>query len=119
MGGVFGNIYLGEKRNASEFSKEDEESLIVLATQAGVAIANASLYDEVRSREQWLDSVRDITTRVLGGGEGGSPVAPHGGACRKGAGGGGAPPLVVRRAPGGRVRGGSAVGGPEERRAGG
>src|SRR5260370_39878774 len=68
MGGVFGNIYLGEKRNASEFSKEDEASLIVLATQAGVAIANASLYDEVRSREQWLASVRDITTPVLGGG---------------------------------------------------
>ncbi len=69
MGRVFGNIYLAEKRNASEFSKDDEESLIVLATQAGVAIANASLYDEVRSREQWLDALRDITTRVLGGDE--------------------------------------------------
>ena len=43
MGRVFGNIYLAEKRNANEFSKDDEESLIVLATQAGVAIANASL----------------------------------------------------------------------------
>ena len=69
MGRVFGNIYLAEKRNASEFSKDDEESLIVLATQAGVAIANASLYDEVRSREQWLNALRDITTRVLGGEE--------------------------------------------------
>src|SRR6266571_8588678 len=61
MGRVFGNIYLAEKRSASEFSKDDEESLIVLATQAGVAIANASLYEEVRSREQWLDALRDIT----------------------------------------------------------
>src|SRR5438445_7770523 len=69
MGRVFGNIYLAEKRNANEFSKDDEESLIVLATQAGVAIANASLYDEVRSREQWLNALRDITTRVLGGEE--------------------------------------------------
>src|SRR5207247_3584053 len=60
MGRVFGNIYLAEKRNASEFSQDDEESLIVLATQAGVAIANASLYDEVRSREQWLDALGDI-----------------------------------------------------------
>jgi len=68
MGRVFGNIYLAEKRSADEFSQEDEESLVVLATQAGVAIANASLYEEVRSREQWLDALSDITTHVLGGG---------------------------------------------------
>src|SRR5207248_4247247 len=49
--------------------KDDEESLIVRATQAGVAIANASLYEEVRSREQWLNALRDITSRVLGGEE--------------------------------------------------
>jgi signal transduction histidine kinase len=67
MGRVFGNIYLAEKRAAEEFSQEDEEALVVLATQAGVAIANASLYEEVRSRERWLDALRDITTRVLAG----------------------------------------------------
>ena len=83
MGRVFGNIYLAEKRSASEFSKDDEESLIVLATQAGVAIANASLYEEVRSREQWLDALRDITTRVLDGEQEGSlleSIAEH--ACK-------------------------------------
>src|SRR5438094_2947353 len=69
MGRVFGNIYLAEKRNAIEFSQDADESLIVLATQAGVAIANASLYDEVRSREQWLNALRDTTTRALGGEE--------------------------------------------------
>lgn len=69
MGRVYGNIYLAEKRNAAEFSEEDEESLVVLATQAGVAIANASLYDDVRSRERWLDALRDITTHVLEGEE--------------------------------------------------
>lgn len=67
MGRVFGNIYLAEKQNASEFSEDDQESLIVLATQAGVAIANASLYEEVRAREQWLDALRDVTGRVLEG----------------------------------------------------
>jgi signal transduction histidine kinase len=67
MGRVFGNIYLAEKRAAEEFSQEDEEAIVVLATQAGVAIANASLYEEVRSRERWLDALRDITTRVLAG----------------------------------------------------
>jgi len=72
MGRVFGNIYLAEKRTADSFSDDDEMSLIVLATQAGVAIANASLYEEVHSREQWLDALRDITNRVLEGDEEGS-----------------------------------------------
>src|ERR1700680_1649207 len=54
MGKVFGNIYLTEKRSAPEFSEEDEESLVILATQAGVAIANATLYDPNHPRERWL-----------------------------------------------------------------
>src|SRR4029077_6197531 len=45
MGKGYGNIYLPEKRGAREFSPDDELSVIVLATQAGVAIANASLYE--------------------------------------------------------------------------
>src|SRR5712692_9287962 len=55
MGRVFGNIYLTDKRTASSFNKEDEESIVILATQAGVAIANATLYAETRQRERWLD----------------------------------------------------------------
>ena len=69
MGRVFGNIYLAEKRSGDEFSSEDEDALVVLATQAGAAIANATLYEEVRSREQWLDALRDITSLVLAGEE--------------------------------------------------
>src|SRR5579864_1597856 len=67
MGKVFGNIYLAEKRGGGEFSLEDEEALVVLATQAGVAIANASLYEEIRSRQRWLDALRDITGEILAG----------------------------------------------------
>jgi signal transduction histidine kinase len=67
MGRVFGNIYLAEKRTAEEFSVEDQDSLVILATQAGVAIANASMYAEIRSRERWLDALRDITNQVLTG----------------------------------------------------
>lgn len=69
MGRVFGNIYLADKRTAEEFTEGDEEALVILATQAGVAIANASLYEELHSREQWLDALRDITSLVLTGGE--------------------------------------------------
>lgn len=67
MGKVYGNIYLTEKRSAREFSEDDELSLVVLATQAGVAIANASLYGEMRMHERWLDALHDITSAILGG----------------------------------------------------
>jgi signal transduction histidine kinase len=67
MGSVFGNIYLAEKWSGREFSAEDEESLVVLATQAGMAIANASLYEETRLRERWLDALREITNDILSG----------------------------------------------------
>ncbi len=72
MGRVFGNIYLAEKRGAGDFTQEDEDALVLLATQAGVAIANATLYEELRAREQWLDALRDITNLVLSGGKEGS-----------------------------------------------
>ena len=67
MGRVFGNIYLAEKRGDSKFSLEDEESVVILATQAGAAIANATLYAETRRRERWLDALRDITSEILAG----------------------------------------------------
>jgi two-component system, NarL family, sensor histidine kinase DevS len=67
LGRVYGNIYLSEKRAAAEFTVDDEASLLILATQAGVAIANAWLYEEVRSRERWLNSLRDITNQIMAG----------------------------------------------------
>jgi signal transduction histidine kinase len=69
MGRVFGNIYLAEKRGDSKFSREDEDSVVILATQAGAAIANATLYAETRRRERWLDALRDITSEILSGSE--------------------------------------------------
>lgn len=39
-----GNLYLTEKRGASEFAVEDEEALLALAAQAAIAIENARLY---------------------------------------------------------------------------
>ena len=68
-GRVFGNIYLTEKQSAKEFDAEDEAALLVLATQAGVAIENARLYEEARRRGQWLDAVREISSAILAGSE--------------------------------------------------
>ena len=66
-GRVFGNLYLTDKQGASEFTDDDEAAVLVLATQAGVAIANAQLYSELQLRERWLDSVREVTTTLLAG----------------------------------------------------
>ncbi len=67
MGKIYGNIYLADKRGVDEFSLEDERSVQVLATQAGVAVANASLYQETHQREQWLEALRQITGDILQG----------------------------------------------------
>jgi signal transduction histidine kinase len=53
-GRVFGNIYLTEKQDAPEFDQEDESALVVLAAQAGVAIENARLYEEMRRAHEEL-----------------------------------------------------------------
>jgi signal transduction histidine kinase len=66
-GRVFGNIYLTDKQGAAEFTDDDEAAILVLATQAGVAIANAQLYTELQLRERWLDSVREVATTLLAG----------------------------------------------------
>ena len=45
-GGVFGNLYLTEKIDASEFSDEDEAIAVLLAGQAAIAVENARLLGE-------------------------------------------------------------------------
>ncbi|MFC5730847.1 MULTISPECIES: GAF domain-containing protein [Nocardioides] len=50
---VFGNLYLTEKVGGGDFTAEDEEVVVALAAAAGVAIENARLYEEARTREEW------------------------------------------------------------------
>jgi signal transduction histidine kinase len=68
-GRIFGNLYLTEKRDGDDFTEEDEAALEILATQAGVAIENARLYEEARRSEGRLEAIRDITGRILEGAE--------------------------------------------------
>jgi signal transduction histidine kinase len=67
QGKVFGNIYLTDKVGAAGFDDEDEQAVCVLASQAGVAVWNAQLYEETKRRERWLDAVREIATAILSG----------------------------------------------------
>jgi signal transduction histidine kinase len=68
-GKVFGNLYLTEKQDASEFTEEDEQAVVLLAAQAGVAVDNARLYEEARLRERRLEATREITEAILTGAE--------------------------------------------------
>jgi signal transduction histidine kinase len=65
---VFGNLYLCEKRDAEEFSEEDERIAVALATAAGVAIENARLMqrtEEVAVLEDRERIARDLHDKVI------------------------------------------------------
>jgi signal transduction histidine kinase len=66
-GQVYGNLYLTEKEGGQDFDADDERALTLLATQAGVAIENAYLYEEAQDRAHRLEAVRAITTAILAG----------------------------------------------------
>lgn len=66
-GEVFGSIYLTEKRGAAEFTEEDEVILEALAIAAGIAVDNARLFEQSRTRERWLTAMSAIRTRLLAG----------------------------------------------------
>lgn len=44
---VFGRLYLTEKTDGKEFTKDDERLALTLASQAGIAIENARLHEEI------------------------------------------------------------------------
>jgi signal transduction histidine kinase len=61
---VFGNLYLAEKRNALEFSDDDEEIMVALAAAAGAAIENARLYSLAQRRHRWLAATAEVVAAV-------------------------------------------------------
>ena len=64
---VFGNLYLTEKADGQPFSEDDEVLVEALAAAAGIAIDNARLYEQSRTRQSWIEATRDIATELLGG----------------------------------------------------
>ncbi|MEU9139673.1 GAF domain-containing protein [Streptomyces sp. NPDC048404] len=66
---VFGNLYLADK-SGGPVTREDEQLVRLLATQAGIAIANARLYETARQRERWIEGAAAVTTTLLSGAAG-------------------------------------------------
>ncbi|AJF66209.1 GAF domain-containing sensor histidine kinase [Streptomyces vietnamensis] len=69
QGEIFGNLYLAEKHGGGEFNDYDVHMVRVLATEAGIAIGNARLYEAARQRERWIDGSVAVTTALLSGGD--------------------------------------------------
>ncbi|MFE4592404.1 sensor histidine kinase [Streptomyces laurentii] len=69
QGEIFGNLYLAEKKDGGAFNDYDVHMVRVLATEAGIAIGNARLYEAARQRERWIDGSVAVTTALLSGGD--------------------------------------------------
>ncbi|KIC66951.1 GAF domain-containing protein [Pseudarthrobacter phenanthrenivorans] len=61
---VFGNLYLTEKIDGHDFTAEDEDLAVALASAAGVAIQNARLYEDSNSRQRWLEAGMEVSDRL-------------------------------------------------------
>ena len=64
-GEVFGNLYLAERVDGADFTSDDEDLVVALAANAGVAIENARLYEESRRRQEWLRASAEISRDLL------------------------------------------------------
>ncbi|WP_372404394.1 sensor histidine kinase [Streptomyces luteireticuli] len=65
--GVSGTLRVAGRRDGKDFDAGDEAVLATLAVAAGVAIDNARLYEEARSRHQWLEAGAEVTRSLLSG----------------------------------------------------
>lgn len=64
---VFGRLRLTGKQAHGGFTDDDLGLLRVLATQAGIAIGNARLYETAKQRERWIEGAAAVTTALLTG----------------------------------------------------
>ena len=64
---VFGNLYLADRTDGSDFTEQDESLVLALAATAGVAVVNARLYQESRLRQEWLRASGEISRELLAG----------------------------------------------------
>lgn len=63
---AFGDLLLTDKTEGP-FTEEDRQLLKVLASQAGIAIGNARLFEAARQRERWIEGAAAVTTALLTG----------------------------------------------------
>ncbi|MFD7508945.1 GAF domain-containing protein [Streptomyces sp. NPDC059853] len=64
-GAGFGGLYLAGPPEGRPFTDEDRRMLEILATEAGIAIGNARLYEAVRQQARWMDGSVELSASLL------------------------------------------------------
>ena len=64
-GQVYGRLYLCDRPGG--FGEAEVTAVLTLAQAAGVAVENAHLYRQARSREKWMAVSQELTTMLLSG----------------------------------------------------
>jgi signal transduction histidine kinase len=62
---AYGNLYLSEKAGGEPFTAEDEELVLLLSSQAAVAIENARLYEAATRWLKQLESLNEIANALV------------------------------------------------------
>jgi len=65
-GVAYGNLYLSEKEDGSDFDEADEELVTLLAAQAAVAIEKPPLYQSATAWSRQMQSLQEIGTALAG-----------------------------------------------------
>jgi signal transduction histidine kinase len=65
-GVAYGNLYLTEKEGGADFTDEDEEFVMLLASQSAVAIENARLYESATRWLRQLESLNEVGNALAG-----------------------------------------------------
>ena len=61
LGQRVGSVFLAEKEGGQEFTREDEDTLVMFAAQAAMALANARRHREERRARAWLETLVDTS----------------------------------------------------------
>ena len=61
MGEAVGNLYLAEKEGGGEFTQEDEETIVMFASQAALAITNARRYRAEQQAKTDMEALINIS----------------------------------------------------------
>jgi len=56
----YGSLYLTEKTGGSDFTEEDKDAVVMLASQAAVAVENARLYESATRWSRQLESMNEV-----------------------------------------------------------
>ena len=64
-GVAYGNLYLTEKEGGADFTQGDEETVLMLASQAAVAIENARLYEAATRWTSQLESLNEVADALI------------------------------------------------------